>query len=176
MINLLPWRENLRRKRRRKIVLRVGIFFAVLMVLAMIGRGCVESRLKNAQRELSEISRELEILKKEFDLRNLLWLDQKKVVSEWEEQQSWRKKFSCQKKWLNELAFQLPTLCRVEKTEVNDERWRLETICQEEVGLRVLVQSILALPGLSQVSISQLEIDEKEKVFRLESRAVLRCE
>lgn len=176
MINLLPWRENLRRKRRRKIFLGMGMVLGMLVGLAVIGRWCVDIKLKTAQRQLTEFSGELKGLKKEFELRDLLWVEQKKRMAQWDEQQSWRKEFACQQLWLKNLAIQLPKLCRMEKAEVNSERWQVVIICQQEVELQVLVQSLLGLQGLSQMNISQLEIDEKRGVFSLVSNAVLKCE
>lgn len=176
MINLLPWRENLRRKRRRKMLLGIGIALGVIMGFALIGRCYIVNQLNNAERKLADFNAELTKLKKEFEIRDLQWVSQKKILALWEEQKGWRKKFLCQQAWLNDLAHQLPQLCRVEKTEVNSDRWQLVVLCEQEVELQGLTQSIFALPGMSQIKLSQLELDEKKEKMRVEFNAVLNCD
>lgn len=174
-INLLPWRENLRRRRRRKKFLGIGLVMGLFLGIAVMGHWVVEGKSEFLQQQVNALHSSLRLVKREREELELVLGREEKILRVLRQQRGWREGFACHQRWLRDLGVQLPGECLVETVKVNSERGHLVVVCGRDVEMKNLIHAVSSLRGWSQVGVRQLDAEEKAGLVRVEFNALMLC-
>ena len=171
-INLLPWREKLRRRRRQKRLLAYGVILVLIVVLLMLGYSHLRKELNALEKERVNLKATVKVLKREDQERNLVQMRDAAISARRENWRRWREEFENEQQWLTNLSDKLPAQCCIEKIRIHSEQWSMLVQCKQDDKVRSLAELIFSVPVFKQAEVYRVESDEKNAVHRIEFKGL----
>lgn len=174
-INLLPWREELRQKRRRQLLMVLGGGLCLVLMGAWMGRIGLVQQDRGLLLKLSALGAlHHQATVKREQLETLLAQQAKRLV-DLRQQQLWREGFGCQLRWLDRLGSQLPSGCLVDKVSVSDNHLRLVVIARQGLLIKELTGAVASIKEWQQVRVRQVKSDGSKNLIKIEFNAIVHC-
>lgn len=174
-INLLPWREELRRKRRRHLLLALGGVVSLILMTAWMGRVWViqeERGLHQKLLVLSSLQHQRAVNREQLETA---LAQQAKRLAGLRQQKIWREGFACPLRWLGRLASQLPSGCVVDKVVMRDNQLRLVLMARQGLSIEELIGAVASIKEWQQVRVHRLKSDGQKNLIKMEFNAVVHC-
>jgi len=174
-INLLPWREELRRKRRRYRLLALGGGLSLILMIAWVAHVWMLQDCGVLRQRLSVLSSLHHRDAANQEKMAALLSQQVKKLVDLRQQQVWREGFACQLRWLDRLGGQLPIGCLVHKVAVKDNQLLLVVVARQGLLMKELTAAVASIREWQQVRVRQVKSDGQTNLIKIEFNAQVHC-
>jgi Tfp pilus assembly protein PilN len=174
-INLLPWREMLRRKRRCLRIVGWALVISLLLIMAVLGRWHLAKCYRQWQPQVSVLRSSLYLAKQQRQALDGEIAQQAKRLQNLQQQQHWRDQFACNLAWLSELANKLPGGVQIEKLSVDEGGVQMVVKVYVGILLNDIMQAMASIELLQKIRVHQLNSKAEQNLINVEIDAIVKC-
>jgi Tfp pilus assembly protein PilN len=153
----------------------LGLAVSALLLMTLAAHLYTQHGLEQLHQRVGLLRSSLRGINHQCDELGWALEKQEKILFALKQQQVWRQRFACHRRWLSELGAKLPLGVEVEKVALSSGRWQLVLRARRESSLIELTQALTSLEDLQQVSVSQMNSEGEQNVVRIEFNATTKC-